>query len=59
MCFPDPEENIREILTNICDPGDIVEGKRLNYLNAFVKLTLHINGNFTDYGYTTEEILCW
>lgn len=55
----DSAENIRDILTHICVETGLTESKKLNYLNAFVKLTLHINGNFSDYGYSVEEVLCW
>lgn len=57
--FVDPAENIRDVLGCICEEGGLSESKRLNYLNAFVKLTLHINGNFTEHGYSVEEVLCW
>lgn len=57
--FSDPAENIRDILGFICEESGLTESKRLNYLNAFVKLTLHINGNFADHGYSVEEVLCW
>lgn len=59
MCIVDPAENIGEILRNVCEEGGLSESKRLNYLNAFVKLTLHINGKFAEHGYTVEEVLCW
>ncbi|GJQ71662.1 rictor [Trypoxylus dichotomus] len=53
----DPRENAFEILTEITKPSGLSEGKRLNYLNAFVKLTLHVNGDLMELGYNIEEIL--
>lgn len=57
--FLDPRENAFEILSEIVKPSGLSEGKRLNYLNAFVKLILHINGNLAELGYNVEEILLW
>ncbi|KAI4461161.1 cytosolic regulator pianissimo [Holotrichia oblita] len=53
----DPCENAFEILSEIVKPSGLSEGKRLNYLNAFVKLILHVNGNLAELGYNVEEIL--
>lgn len=57
--FVDPRENAFEILSEIIKTTGLSEGKRLNYLNAFVNLTLHVNGNIAELGHNIEEILLW
>lgn len=57
--FLDPRENVHEILTELVKTSGLTEGKRLNYLNAFVKLILNVNGNLLELGYNIEEILLW
>lgn len=57
--FTDPYENTKEILLEISKPVGLTEAKHLNYLNAFVKLILHVNKDVSKLGYCTEEILSW
>ncbi|KAJ3642860.1 hypothetical protein Zmor_025609 [Zophobas morio] len=54
----DSRQNVTNILTALCHISDISDGKRLNYLNAFVKVTLHIEGNFESIGFNMRDILC-
>ncbi|XP_034242434.1 rapamycin-insensitive companion of mTOR [Thrips palmi] len=54
----DPKENIQEIFNHVCQRHGIVEGKRLGYLNAFVKLVSQPSINHTHLGYSKEELLC-
>lgn len=47
------------ILSSLTNISDMSDGKRLNYLNAFVKVTLHIEGKFEDVGFQVTQILSW
>lgn len=58
-CLSDVRKNCKEILEGICNTSNVSEGKRVNYLNAFVKLILHVNGDISRTGFSTEEVLCW
>uniref|UniRef100_A0A1B6C0I0 Rapamycin-insensitive companion of mTOR domain-containing protein n=1 Tax=Clastoptera arizonana TaxID=38151 RepID=A0A1B6C0I0_9HEMI len=49
--------NIREVLCNICKKQGISVGRKLGYLNAFVKLLVKYENDFNSYGFTPEEIL--
>jgi hypothetical protein len=55
----DSRQNVTSILSALCQISDLTDGKRLNYLNAFVKVTLHIEGNFENIGFSMRDILCW
>ncbi|XP_034935765.1 rapamycin-insensitive companion of mTOR [Chelonus insularis] len=50
------QENIREVLTNLCLRQGVSSVKKLGYLNAIVRLIS--DNDFTDFGYSLEEILC-
>jgi hypothetical protein len=50
---------MKEILTNITRIEGITEGRRLSYLNSFVKLVSKPDVNYEDFGYTTHDILYW
>ncbi|XP_046400699.1 rapamycin-insensitive companion of mTOR isoform X2 [Ischnura elegans] len=50
-------ENTNEILSNICKKQGISEGKKLAYLNAFVKLLSKVKSH-SSFGYTKEDIFC-
>ncbi|XP_024946921.1 rapamycin-insensitive companion of mTOR [Cephus cinctus] len=52
----DLKENIKEVLTNLCQRQGVSSVKKLAYLNAIVKLLDEEDD--TDYGYGTEELLC-
>jgi rapamycin-insensitive companion of mTOR len=54
----DSRQNVTSILSALCQISDLTDGKRLNYLNAFVKVTLHIEGNFENIGFSMRDILC-
>ncbi|KAG7212743.1 hypothetical protein KM043_013008 [Ampulex compressa] len=50
------KENVKEVLTNLCQRYNVPSVKKLAYLNAIVKL---ISENDTlDYGYSTDDIFC-
>ncbi|XP_022918120.2 rapamycin-insensitive companion of mTOR [Onthophagus taurus] len=53
----DPYENATEILKELTKNTTLSETKRLNYLNAFVKLTLHVKRDISILGFTVEDIL--
>lgn len=59
MFVIDVGDNCFELLEAICKSADMSEGKRLNYLNNFVKLVTHVEGNLTSMGFTLEEMLRW
>ncbi|KAK3927944.1 Rapamycin-insensitive companion of mTOR [Frankliniella fusca] len=54
----DPKENVQEIFNHVCQRQGVVEGKRLGYLNAFVKLVSQPGINHAQLGYSKEELLC-
>lgn len=58
LLFPDPYQSFNIVLSKICEK-DITEERLLNYLNAFVKLTLRIEGKFDKVGVEIEDILSW
>ncbi|XP_043466868.1 rapamycin-insensitive companion of mTOR [Leptopilina heterotoma] len=49
-------ENIKEALTNLCQRQGVSAGKKLAYLNAFVKLIRENDAN--DFGYSVEQLFC-
>nr|UTM63730.1 Rictor [Riptortus pedestris] len=55
--FYDPAEAMADILSNITLQRNMPEGKRVSYLNAFVKLISKPDTKDEDFGYTPEEIL--
>lgn len=55
--FYDPAEAMADILANITLQRNTPEGKRINNLNAFVKLISKPDIKPEDFGYTAEEIL--
>lgn len=59
MLLADARDNCYELLEGICRSADMSEGKRLNYLNSFVKLVVHVNGNLASLGFSVEDILRW
>lgn len=59
ILFLDARKNCKEILEGICNSSSITEARRVNYLNAFVKLILHVDGTVHLTGFTIEEIFCW
>lgn len=54
----DPKENIQEIFNHVCQKHGVVEGKRLGYLNAFVKLVSQPGISYAQLGYSKQELLC-
>lgn len=58
-CIIDPKENVQEIFTHVCQRHGVVEGKRLGYLNAFVKLVSQPTLSHYQLGYSKEDLLCW
>lgn len=55
--FSGLNENIKEALTNLCQRQGVSAGKKLAYLNAFVKLIRENEDN--DFGYSVEQLFCW
>ncbi|KAG8226637.1 hypothetical protein J437_LFUL005288 [Ladona fulva] len=53
----DISENAKEILCNVCKKEGITDGKKLAYMNTFVKL-LSVKKGCTNFGYSKEDILC-
>lgn len=57
IIIPGLKENIKEVLTNLCQRQGISTMKKLAYLNAVVKL---INENDTlSFGYSKDDLFCW
>ena len=56
--FPDPSENLKEILAVIVSQSSVSKSKKLAYLNALVKLVLKY-GNDKYSGFSKRDILCW
>ena len=54
----DPAENIKEILRHVVLQQGVSKGKKLAYLNSFVKL-LHRQGDDRALGLGSIEILAW
>ncbi|XP_020282297.1 rapamycin-insensitive companion of mTOR isoform X2 [Pseudomyrmex gracilis] len=50
------KENIKEVLTNLCQRHNVSSVKKLAYLNAVVKLISETDSQ--DYGYSTEDLFC-
>ncbi|XP_043271902.1 rapamycin-insensitive companion of mTOR isoform X2 [Venturia canescens] len=50
------KENIRDVLTHVCQRQGIASVKKLAYLNAVIRLICE--NNAPDYGYCTEEVFC-
>ncbi|XP_053970556.1 rapamycin-insensitive companion of mTOR isoform X1 [Hylaeus volcanicus] len=50
------KENIKEILTNLCQRHNVPSIKKLAYLNAIVKLISE--NDSPEYGYATDDIFC-
>ncbi|KAJ8944879.1 hypothetical protein NQ318_020935, partial [Aromia moschata] len=57
LLYVGPQESFRKVLGKISEQG-IEEEVLFNYLNAFVKLTLHYEDNLEKIGYRTEDLLC-
>ncbi|XP_017771831.1 PREDICTED: rapamycin-insensitive companion of mTOR isoform X1 [Nicrophorus vespilloides] len=53
----DPHLNAVEILSMLSKTKDVTDAKRLNYLNNFVKLSMHLERNLEPLGFSIEEIL--
>ncbi|XP_026669224.1 rapamycin-insensitive companion of mTOR [Ceratina calcarata] len=49
-------ENVKEVLTNLCQRENVPSVKKLAYLNAIVKLISE--NDSADYGYSLNNILC-
>ncbi|XP_011330376.1 rapamycin-insensitive companion of mTOR isoform X2 [Ooceraea biroi] len=50
------KENVKEILTNLCQRHNVPSVKKLAYLNAIVKLISENDSQ--DYGYSAEDLFC-
>ncbi|XP_012288713.1 rapamycin-insensitive companion of mTOR [Orussus abietinus] len=50
------KENVREVLTNLCQRQGVSSVKKLAYLNAMVKLISE--NDAPDYGFCTEDLFC-
>jgi len=57
LCFVGLKENVREVLTNLCQRHNVPSVKKLAYLNAIVKLINETDSQ--DYGYSAEDLFCW
>lgn len=51
------KENVKEVLTNLCQRENVPSVKKLAYLNAIVKLISE--NDSSDYGYSISDIFCW
>lgn len=51
------KENVKEVLTNLCQRHNVPNVKKLAYLNAIVKLISETDSQ--DYGYSAEDLFCW
>ncbi|XP_076618196.1 rapamycin-insensitive companion of Tor [Colletes latitarsis] len=49
-------ENVKEVLTNLCQQHNVSSIKKLAYINAIVKLISE--NDSSDYGYTIDDIFC-
>ncbi|XP_043502898.1 rapamycin-insensitive companion of mTOR isoform X2 [Polistes fuscatus] len=50
------KENVKEVLTNLCQRHNVPSVKKLAYLNAIVKLISE--NNLSDYGYSMDDLFC-
>ncbi|CAK9816269.1 Rapamycin-insensitive companion of mTOR [Anthophora quadrimaculata] len=50
------KENVKEVLTNLCQRENVPSIKKLAYLNAIVKLISE--NDSPDYGYSTNDVFC-
>ncbi|XP_076687227.1 rapamycin-insensitive companion of Tor [Andrena cerasifolii] len=50
------KENVKEVLTNLCQRHNVPNIKKLAYLNAIVKLICQ--NDSPDYGYSIDDIFC-
>ncbi|XP_018050285.1 PREDICTED: rapamycin-insensitive companion of mTOR isoform X3 [Atta colombica] len=50
------KENVKEVLTNLCQRHNVPSVKKLAYLNAIVKLISETDSQ--DYGYSPEDLFC-
>nr|XP_033338467.1 rapamycin-insensitive companion of mTOR isoform X1 [Megalopta genalis]XP_033338468.1 rapamycin-insensitive companion of mTOR isoform X1 [Megalopta genalis] len=50
------KENVKEVLTNLCQRNNIPSIKKLAYLNAIVKLISE--NDSPDYGYSIDDVFC-
>lgn len=50
------KENVKEVLTNLCQRHNVPSIKKLAYLNAIVKLISE--NDSPDYGYSIDDIFC-
>lgn len=50
------KENVKEVLTNLCQRENVPSVKKLAYLNAIVKLISE--NDSSDYGYSISDIFC-
>lgn len=57
LYFVGLKENVKEVLTNLCQRHNVPSVKKLAYLNAIVKLISETDSQ--DYGYSTEDLFCW
>ncbi|CAH1405995.1 unnamed protein product [Nezara viridula] len=55
--FHDPGEAMTDILANLALHKIVSEGRRIGYLNAFVKLISKPDTKYEDFGFTSEVIL--
>jgi len=55
--FTGLKENVKEVLTNLCQRHNVPSVKKLAYLNAIVKLISETDSQ--DYGYSPEDLFCW
>nr|XP_050846780.1 rapamycin-insensitive companion of mTOR isoform X2 [Vespula vulgaris] len=50
------KENVKEVLTNLCQRHNVPSVKKLAYLNAIVKLISE--NDLSDYGYSIDDLFC-
>ncbi|XP_029157454.1 rapamycin-insensitive companion of mTOR [Nylanderia fulva] len=50
------KENVKEVLSNLCQRHNVPSVKKLAYLNAIVKLISETDSQ--DYGYSAEDLFC-
>lgn len=55
--FLELKENIRDILSHVCQRQGVASVKKLAYLNAIIGLIGE--NDEPDYGYRVEEVFCW
>ncbi|TRY97901.1 hypothetical protein DNTS_034131, partial [Danionella cerebrum] len=57
--FPEPSENMREILQNVTKQQSVSNMRKLGHLNNFIKLLCNVGLSEDKFGFTYEEIIIW